>query len=433
VTADLWAAPVADGPVSALVPIPGSKSVTNRALVLAALADEPSVIRRPLSARDTLLMVEALHQTLGATIEVGEADDREVWRVVPGRGRGRAVVDCGLAGTVMRFVPPVTPLHDGVVTFDGDPRARERPMAVVIDALRALGAHIDDEGRGRLPFVIDADGRLSGGSVSVDASASSQFVSGLLLAGALYEKGITVHHQGNRIPSLPHIAMTVTMLRQQGVDVDDTEPSTWRIQPGAVRALDREVEPDLSNAAPFLAAALVTGGSVRVPGWPRSTHQPGDVLRDLLARMGAEITLDEGGLRVAGPGHGAIRGLDTDLHDVGELTPVLAALAALAKSPSHLRGIGHLRGHETDRLAALAAELSALGADVREHPDALEIRPSELTGGVFRTYADHRMAQAGTLLGLAVPGVQIENVATTAKTLPDFVTMWQAMLGRSTE
>jgi 3-phosphoshikimate 1-carboxyvinyltransferase len=424
VTADLWAAPSATAPLNAVVSIPGSKSVTNRALVLAALAEGPSVLRRPLRARDTLLMAEALRRTVGATIDT----DNDAWHVVPGRGRGDTTVDCGLAGTVMRFVPPLAPLHDGIITFDGDARARERPMVTVIGALRALGAQVDDLGRGRLPFAITGEGSLPGGHVTIDASASSQFVSGLLLAGARYEKGITVQHDGAPIPSLPHIGMTVAMLRDRSVDVDDTEPQTWQVPPGPIGPLSSDIEPDLSNAAPFLAAALVAGGTVRIPGWPHATHQPGDALRDLLARMGAEVALDEQALHVTGPANGAILGIDTDLRDAGELTPVLAALAALATSPSRLRGIGHLRGHETDRLAALATELGALGSDVREHADTLEIRPKPLSPGVFHTYADHRMAQAGAVIGLAVPGVRVENIATTAKTLPDFVGMWQTML-----
>jgi 3-phosphoshikimate 1-carboxyvinyltransferase len=429
-TAELWDAPTATGPINAVVTVPGSKSVTNRALVLAALATGPSLLRRPLRARDTLLMADALRRTLGATIQ---DTDEQTWYVIPGGGgRGDVTVDCGLAGTVMRFVPPIAPLHHGAVTFDGDPRARERPVGAIIEALRELGAHVEDEGRGRLPFSITADGDLPGGPVTIDASASSQFVSGLLLAGARYDKGITVHHDGPPIPSLPHIAMTVAMLRERGVEIDDSAAQTWRVHPGPVRALNVDIEPDLSNAAPFLAAALVMGGSVRIPGWPQTTHQPGDALRDLLARMGADVRLDDHGLQVTGPGVRALRGTTADLRDVGELTPVLAALAALGTTPSRFFGIGHLRGHETDRLAALTAELTALGSDVHEYPDGLEIRPRGLSPGTFRTYADHRMAQAGAVIGLVVPRMRIENIHTTKKTLPDFVGMWRDMLAGST-
>jgi 3-phosphoshikimate 1-carboxyvinyltransferase len=395
--------------------------VTNRALILAALADSPSVLHKPLVARDTRLMAAAL-RSLGAGVE--EQDGR--WLVSPATLSGGSAVDCGLAGTVMRFVPPVAALADGDISFDGDPHARERPMDAVINALRALGVGIETTGgRGRLPFTVHGSGRVPGGEVTMDASASSQFVSGLLLAGARYEQGVVVRHTGKPIPSTPHIEMTVAMLRERGVYVDDSAANVWRVRPGAITGVDTVIEPDLSNAAPFLAAALVAGGSVRVPDWPEATNQPGDTLRDLLTRMGATCVLDDG-LTVSGTG--VVHGIDADLHDVGELTPVLAALAALAQETSHLRGIAHLRGHETDRLKALATEINALGGDVIQTSDGLTIHPRPLHGGVFHSYADHRMAQAGAVLGLVVPGVQVEDIATTAKTLPAFPDMWAGML-----
>jgi 3-phosphoshikimate 1-carboxyvinyltransferase len=416
-----WPAPVASHPVDAVVEVPGSKSLTNRGLVLAALAAAPSVLRRPLRARDTQLMARAL-RSLGVVID----DDGDDWHVHSSTLAGPAEVDCGLAGTVMRFLPPVAALATGVVRFDGDPRARERPMGTFLAALRTLGVEIDDGGRAALPFAIDGKGTVAGGDVTVDASASSQFVSGLLLAGARYEKGLTVRHDGKPLPSQPHVDMTVAILREAGVEVDDSEVDTWRVEPGPIRGLDLDVEPDLSSAAPFLAAALVAGGVVRVPRWPRSTTQAGARLPRLLTLMGGECQLGPGGIVVRGTGR--LYGVDADLHDVGELTPVLAALAALAGSPSHLRGVAHLRGHETDRLAALASELNRLGGDVVETDDGLVIWPQPLRGGVFRTYADHRMAQAGAVLGLAVPGLEVDDVATTAKTLPDFPAMWLRML-----
>lgn len=421
-TAPLWPAPTAAAPVDATVALPGSKSITNRALVLAALAGGPSLVRHPLLARDTRLMIDAL-RALGASVET-EGDSV---RVTPAPVRGDAAVDTGLAGTVMRFVPPVAALARGDVRFDGDPQARLRPMGTVLDALRALGVSIDDGGRGTLPFTVAGTGAVPGGDVTIDASASSQFVSGLLLSAPRYDKGVTVHHDGTPVPSQPHIDMTVAMLRERGVEVDDTVANTWRVEPGAVRAADTVVEPDLSNAAPFLAAAVLTGGTVRVPRWPAATTQPGAQLRDLLAGIGAAVTLDDGVLTVRGTG--TVLGLDADLHDVGELTPVLAALAAVASTPSHLRGIAHLRGHETDRLAALAAEINGLGGDVTETADGLDIAPAPLRAGVFHSYADHRMAQAGAVLGLVVPGIEVEDIATTTKTLADFPGMWSALLG----
>ncbi|MFF8839521.1 3-phosphoshikimate 1-carboxyvinyltransferase [Streptomyces sp. NPDC015130] len=429
---DLWPAPYARGAVDATVTVPGSKSVTNRGLVLAALAAEPGWLRRPLRSRDTLLMAEAL-RTLGVKIEEGVGPDGtgEAWRIIPSPLRGPASVDVGNAGTVMRFLPPVAALADGPVRFDGDPRSHERPLHGVIDALRALGARIDDDGRGALPLTVHGAGGLDGGTVEIDASSSSQFVSALLLSAPRFNQGVEVRHVGTKLPSLPHIRMTVDMLRAVGAQVDEPEhggePNVWRVAPSALRGRDLVVEPDLSNAQPFLAAALVTGGRVTIPDWPERTTQPGDELRRIFTEMGGSCELTEAGLTFTGTGR--IHGIDVDLGEVGELTPGIAAVAALADSPSTLRGVAHLRLHETDRLAALTKEINELGGDVTETEDGLRIDPRPLHGGVFHTYHDHRMATAGAIIGLAVEGVEIEDVATTAKTLPDFPRMWTEMLG----
>ncbi|WP_037573040.1 3-phosphoshikimate 1-carboxyvinyltransferase [Phaeacidiphilus oryzae] len=430
-----WPAPTASLPVDATVTVPGSKSVTNRALVLAALAAEPAYIRRPLRSRDTLLMAGAL-RSLGVTIEdipnsaTNTPGGGDAWRVLPTGLHGPTRVDVGNAGTVMRFLPPVAALADGPVFFDGDPRSHERPLGGVISGLRALGARIDDEGRGALPLTVHGTGALDGGTVTVDASSSSQFVSALLLSGPRFNQGVEVRHVGAPVPSLPHIRMTVDMLRLAGAQVDAPEdggePDVWRVTPGALLGRDMVVEPDLSNAAPFLAAALVTAGTVTVRDWPTRTTQPGDELRPIFTAMGGSCAFTPDGLRFTGSGK--VRGIDADLHEVGELTPVIAAVAALADGPSTLRGIAHLRMHETDRLAAIAKELNELGGDVRETEDGLEIRPRPLHGGVFHTYEDHRLATAAAVLGLVVPGVEVENVATTAKTLPDFPELWQELL-----
>jgi len=313
------------------------------------------------------------------------------------------------------------------VRFDGDDGARVRPMGPVLTALRALGVPIRADGAdGHLPFTVDGRGTVRGGSVDVDASASSQFVSGLLLAAARFEQGLTVRHTGTTLPSLPHIDMTVAVLRAAGVEVDDSRPTIWRVRPGPIAARDVRVEPDLSNAGPFLAAALVVGGTVRVPGWPAATTQPGALLPQILARMGATTRLDGDVLTVTGTG--VVHGLDLDLHDAGELAPTIAALAALADSPTRLRGIAHLRGHETDRLAALATEITRLGGQAEQTSDGLVLTPRPLRPGTVRTYHDHRMATAGALLGLRVPGVLVEDIDTTAKTLPGFTGLWQRML-----
>ena len=425
-----WLSPHTTGPVIATVALPGSKSLTNRYLVLAALADGTSRLRAPLRSRDTLLMAAGL-RCLGATITdqpVSSSNDTDCddWIVTSASLSGAASVDCGLAGTVMRFLPPVAALADGPVAFYGDSHASSRPMAQVIDSLRALGARIEDDGRGTLPFTVHGTGRMPGGPVTLDASASSQFISALLLAGPRFEQGVTVRHEGTPVPSEPHITMTVEVLRDCGVVVDDSEANTWRVEPSQIRPLDVEVEPDLSNAAAFLAAAVVTGGTVRVPGWPESTNQGGDAIRDIFDAMGADVLLERSGLTVTGSGQ--ISGLDVDLHDAGELTPDVVAVAALAASPSRIRGIAHLRGHESDRLAALAAEINALGGSVKETGDGLRVTPKPLRGGLFHTYDDHRMAMAGAVLGLRVPGVVIENVETTAKTLPGFADRWGRMI-----
>lgn len=422
---DPWPAPRATSPVEATVSLPGSKSLTNRALVLAALADGPSVVRRALRSRDSLLMAAAL-TGLGSHVDTSTDD----WTVTPGAFAGDTEVDCGLAGTVMRFVPPVAALSHGTVSFDGDPHMRTRPIGEVLLALRHLGVEVDDDERGALPFRLRGHGSVRGGRVVLDASQSSQFVSALLLAGVRYDEGIDVRHDGKPIPSLPHIDMTVAMLREQGVEVDDSDANRWAVAPGPLRALDRTIEPDLSNAGPFLALAAVTGGSVTVRDWPSETTQAGDAWGELLTAMGCSVEHAPDGLRVTGPAPGTLQGLDVDLHDVGELTPVVAALCALAASPSHLRGVGHIRHHETDRLAALARELGSLGADVTEHPDGLSFRPAPLHGGLFHTYADHRMAHAGVVVGAAVDDVLVEDVATTAKTFTDFAGAWSALFGR---
>ncbi|WP_083984489.1 3-phosphoshikimate 1-carboxyvinyltransferase [Corynebacterium epidermidicanis] len=429
-----WQAPPAAGPIDWELRIPGSKSMTNRALVLAALADGPSVIHDALISRDTELMMQALEQ-LGTKITrtaTSHGTPSTTIKVEPGRFTGGSV-HTGLAGTIMRFLPPVAALADGTVFFDGDPEARVRPMSTTLEALRDLGVAVTGDS---LPFTIVGTGAVTGGEVSIDASASSQFVSGLMLAGCRFRDGLTITHTGNKLPSLPHIELTVDMLQHAGISVTRTAPNQWHVAPGVPRACIWRIEPDLSNATPFLAAAAVTGGRVRIHDWPMKTAQPGDAIRDILMDMGCEVEFiavgDGHALEIHGPHPGELRGLDLDLSDIGELTPTLAALAAVANSPSELHGIAHLRGHETDRLAALTAELNNVGVDCRELPDGLAIRPRPLRAGKWRSYADHRMATAGAILGLLTP-IKVENIATTAKTLPGFATMWEDMVHHAAE
>jgi 3-phosphoshikimate 1-carboxyvinyltransferase len=421
-----WAAPEALAPITATVVLPGSKSETNRALVLAALSSGPSAITGGLEARDTQLMRDAL-RALG--VDIVERDGE--WQVTPPRAfAAGGVIDCGLAGTVMRFVPPIAALAHGTVRFDGDRQAYARPMAPLLGALKRLGARVDGNGYS-LPFNLTGNPQLPGGDIIVDASESSQFLSGLLLAGARYTDGIDIQHIGDEIPSRPHVQMTLAMLRTRGVEIDDTRHNRWVVSPGTIQPVDVSIEPDLSNAAPFLAAAAITGGTVTVPNWPNTTIQPGDAIRDILQHFGAEVTLDGNNLQVRGTDH--IHGVDLDLSDAAELTPVVAAVAALADDTSHLRGIAHIRGHETDRLAALETELERLGSHVRQTDDGLTIHPRILGGDLWHTYADHRMAQAGALLGLLVPEIVLDDIGCTGKTMPEFEQLWTQMINDSAQ
>uniref|UniRef100_UPI003D90999D 3-phosphoshikimate 1-carboxyvinyltransferase n=1 Tax=Gordonia sp. B7-2 TaxID=3420932 RepID=UPI003D90999D len=416
-----WIAPVAPTRLDATVELPGSKSITNRALVLAALADGPSTIRGTLRSRDTNLMLGAL-TALGVGVRVDPAQETTV-SIEPAPLHA-ADIYCGLAGTVMRFLPPVAALADGPVTFDGDEQARTRPQTTILDALRGLGVGVQGDA---LPFTVGGVGAVRGGEVTIDASGSSQFVSGLLLSGARFDDGLMIRHVGAPVPSTPHIDMTVDMLATAGVTVDTSEPNTWRVAPGRIAAVDWTVEPDLSNAAAFLAAAAVTGGTVRVPYWPAVTTQPGARIADILAAMGCTVELIDGTLSVQGPQR--LSAVSLDLRDIGELTPTIAALCAVADGDSELTGIAHLRGHETDRLAALTTEITRLGGICTETDDGLQITGTTLHGGTWESYADHRMATAGAIIGLVTQGVTVDDIETTSKTLPDFPGMWQQMIG----
>jgi 3-phosphoshikimate 1-carboxyvinyltransferase len=419
---------VASTPVHATVTVPGSKSQTNRTLLLAALAaaqgQGSSTVSGALRSRDTDLMIGAL-QTLGLQVDGAGSDLTVSGRIAPAPG---ARIDTGLAGTVLRFVPPLAALADSAVEFDGDEQARARPIEPLLDALRGLGVRIDGTG---LPFRVIGTGSVVGGTVSIDASASSQFVSGLLLSGASFAEGLTVQHTGSAVPSAPHIAMTVEMLRQAGVDVDDSIPDRWQVRAGVVAARHWNVEPDLTNAVAFLAAAVVTGGTVRITGWPSTSVQAADIILSVLSKLNTVVTQNDSFLEIRGSAD--YRGFDVDLRDVGELAPSVAALAALATpgSVSHLSGIAHLRGHETDRLAALSTEINRLGGDCQETPDGLVITATPLRAGTWRAYADHRMAMAGAIIGLRVDGVEVDDIGATSKTLPEFPQLWADMLESS--
>jgi 3-phosphoshikimate 1-carboxyvinyltransferase len=422
---NLWPAPYrGNQAIDSAITIPGSKSVTNRALILAALSDSPSVLHKPLHSRDSALMIAGL-KALGIGIQEAANGDLTI---TPAPLFGPAQIDVGNAGTVMRFLPPVAAMAKGLIHFDGDERSHERPLGPVIAALESLGVLIEHGSRYSLPMTINANGQLQGGSVEVDATSSSQFISALLLVAPATKEGITVIHTGTSLPSLPHIEMTIQMLREKGVQVDVGQ-NRWSVKPHVMQGMNSTIEPDLSNAAPFMAAAMISGGTLTVKDWPEKTTQPGDQLRDIFTKMGASVSRNGNDLSISGSD--SIHGIDIDLHDVGELTPSIAALCALADSPSYLRGIGHLRLHETDRLAALAREINSLGGSVIEEPTALRITPTPLHAGIFHTYEDHRLATAGAIIGLQVKGIEVENIETTKKTLPDFPKAWANMLGGS--
>ncbi|MDN6303293.1 MAG: 3-phosphoshikimate 1-carboxyvinyltransferase [Brachybacterium sp.] len=427
----LWTAPVADQPVDALVRVPGSKSLTARWMLLAAAAAEPSVLRGALVSRDTRLMRDALER-LGAVLEV--QDGALQVTPIPPRATQPAEpieIHTGLAGTVMRFVPLLAALHHGDVRFTGDAPALQRPMDPVIDLLRQQGVEVTEHGEtGRLPLTVHGTGHLRGGRLEVDASASSQFISNMLLVAAHAESDVELVHVGEVLPSLPHIDMTMDTLRQAGIEasheIDEQGRHSWQVRHGEIRPVEITIEPDLSNPGPFLAAAMATGGIIAVDDWPETTTQPGDAYRDLLAKMGGDVWRE--GRTVCVRGTGEIHGIDADMSAVGELVPTMSALCALADSPSRLTGVAHLRGHETDRLKALATELTKVGARTSELEDGVEIHPGRLRGAVFESYEDHRMATAGAIIGLRVADLRVVDIGTTQKTLPDFVGMWLSML-----
>ena len=371
-------------------------------------------------------MIEALRK-LGTQINRDKNGDLVIIPATTDNSLSTVNIDCGLAGTVMRFVPPMAALTKGEISFDGDEAARRRPMKTTIESLRGLGISVEGNGSGALPFTLDSTGSISGGELTIDASASSQFVSGLLLAAARYEKGLTLHHSGEHLPSLPHIEMTIATLKARGVVVHQPDSVTWIVEQGPIAGGEIAIEPDLSNAGPFIAAALVLGGSVTIKGWPEDTTQVGKHFVELLTQMGAVVS--RAGNDLTFTGTGVIKGIEVDLGIGGELAPVIIALAVLADGPSTITGIAHLRGHETDRLAALTAEINAIGGNATELPDGIQITPSaSLIGTTWHTYEDHRMATAGAIIGLRVPGIVIEDVSVVSKTMPDFVSLWNQML-----
>jgi len=425
---DFWTPPTATTPVSGRVTVPGSKSEANRALLLAALGDGPSRVTGLPTSRDTSLMTDAL-TALGALVDPSDPD--EVTITPPATWKGGSDIDCGLAGTVMRFVPPVAMLAGGPVRFHGDPRASERPMSPLLSALIALGATVlGDDGcpTDALPFILTPPARWLDDPVTIDATTSSQFVSGLLLAGASYPNGLDLRHEGGPLPSRPHIDMTVAMLAAHGVAASLPEPDRWLVPPAPLYAVDAVIDPDLTNAAAFLLAGVITGGRTEVANWPARTTQPGDMIREIIESFGGFVHRQADGSLVAGSDNSLMR-TDLNLSAASELAPVVAGLAAVAPGVSHLTGIGHIRGHETDRLAAIADALAAVGVDAQADDDGLTITGGRARhGGTIESRGDHRMVHLGALLALVTPGVTVTDPDAVAKTMPDFAERWTALV-----
>ena len=400
--------------------MPGSKSMTARALVLGTLSDGPSVVSNGLEARDSALMRQAV-STLGATVTQSESG----WRIEPAGHEvaPQSTIDCGLSGTVMRFVPGIASLTSTEATFVGDAQAGHRPVAPVLDALRQLGVDVD--AAQSLPFVVRGAGRAPGGACEIDASASSQFVSGVLLPAARFADGATVTNIGPPVPNRPHLAMTTRMLVRHGVEVG-AQGESWSVASGSISAHDWAIEPDLSNAVPFFAAAMLTGGRVSVPHLAEDSVQPVDDVGELLQQLGADVALGAAGMTVTGTGR--VAGGTLDLRNLGELTPAVVALAMTADAPTTIKGVGYLRGHETDRLAALSAEAERVGGLVSIRDDELVVTPRRLHPAVWHSYRDHRMATAGAIVGLVVPGMQVDDIESTSKTFPTFPELWLQLL-----
>lgn len=404
----------ARGPVSGTVRLPGSKSLTNRALVLGGLAEGRTLIEGALFSDDTLLMAEGL-RALGLSVE---ADAAAVRFTVWGQG-GRlpapeATIDAGGAGTVARFLTAVAALGFGRYVIDGSPRMRERPIGDLVSALRALGSDLEAPS-GCPPVLVRARG-LAGGSAAVAGEVSSQFLSALLLVAPLAESRVALAVEGALVAA-PYVDMTLKMMEAFGVHVE-RGGGAFRIAPQRYRPQNYPVEPDASSASYFFAAAAITGGRVAVPGLRRDSLQGDLGFLGVLERMGCDVEWTETGVEVRGPER--LRGVDVDLNNMSDMTMTLAALAPFADGLVRIRNVAHIRRQESDRLGALATELRRLGQEVLEHSDGLEIHPRPLRPAVVQTYGDHRIAMAFAILALRTDGVAIAGPECVTKTFPAF-------------
>jgi 3-phosphoshikimate 1-carboxyvinyltransferase len=406
-------------PPDATVVIPGSKSLTNRALLAAALAAGTSVLEGALVADDTEAMASCVAQ-LGARVR---RDDRGTRLEVDGRPpplpSGPLDLQARQSGVTGRFVLPVLALGAGPYRLDASEQLRARPMADSIEALRALGLTVEEEGRaGALPVVVRG-GPVAGGSVAVRGDVSSQFLSGLLLAGPAMSGGLHVS-VGGPLVSRPYVDLTLAVLGAFGAHVAeaDTAQGTAFDVRGPYRATRYRVEPDASAASYFFAAAAICGGRVRVAGLGDGALQGDVAFADLLGRMGAEVTRTADWLEVRG--RGPLRGVDADLRHISDTVPTLAAVAAFASTPSRVRGVGFIRGKESDRIGAVVAELRRCGIEAVEHDDGFVVHPGAPQPAQVHTYADHRMAMSFALLGLRAPGIEILDPGCVAKTFPTY-------------
>jgi len=406
-------------PPDATVRVPGSKSITNRALLAAAMAEGTSTLTGALVADDTEAMVDAA-RALGATVD-GDDSTLTVTGTAGAPPGHEASVFARQAGTVARFVPAVAAASGGAARIDGSAQLRSRPMAPLLDALRRLGAVVEEHGApGHLPVVVK--GPLTGRSTTLPGDASSQFLSGLLLAGPLLSEGLDVHLTTDLV-SRPYAAMTAAVMRAFGATADVGD-RTFRVAGGGYRSAVYAVEPDASAASYFFAAAAITGGRVRVDGLGRASIQGDIAFTDVLARMGASVTVLDDATEVKG---GELRGVDIDLGQLSDTAPTLAVVAALATSPTRVRGIGFIRTKESDRIGAVVQELRKCGADATEEPDGFVVRPGELHPAVIDPHDDHRLAMAFALLGLRVPGIEIANPECVAKTFPTYFDVLESL------
>jgi 3-phosphoshikimate 1-carboxyvinyltransferase len=412
-----------EAPFDVVVSLPGSKSITNRALVCAALAEGTSVLTNALHADDTEAMVEGL-RAMGVRIEADWAHGRLEVTGTAGRPTSDvSLVDARLSGTTSRFLLPVAALGDGLRRVDAANRMRERPMGEVLDAVRELGGTVHEVGApDHLPVEV-VGGSLVGGEVSVRGDVSSQFLSGLLLAGPGMRAGLVVRLVGDLV-SQPYVRLTEQVMADFGVTVGRPDDRTWVVESQAYLAGEHTIEPDASAASYAFAAAALLESTVTVAGLGTEARQGDVAFVDLLAEMGAEVRRDHDATTVRGTGQ--LVGIEVDMAQISDTAQTLAVVAAFAVGSTQVRGIGFIRGKETDRIGAVVAELRRLGLEATEEPDGFTVRPGPIRPATVQTYGDHRMAMAFALAGLRAPGIQIADPGCVTKTLPGF---WHLLEG----